>query len=57
MKTLTRIATALMVAALLWAAASYVEICTKNLGGVDGNKPHYSEYNLYVMLIDWEAEK
>ena len=56
MRALERIASVLMVAALLWAATSYIEVCTKNLSGIDGSEPHYSEYNLYMLLYDWRID-
>ena len=52
MKTLERIVSVLMVAALLWAATSHIEVCTKNLSGIVGSEPHYSEYNLYTILME-----
>lgn len=52
MKTLSRIASVLLVAALLWVAASHIEVCVKNMSGIDGNKPHYSDYNLYTILME-----
>lgn len=49
-KTIERIATAAVIAAMLWAVASYIEILSGNLGGASGVSPEYSIYNLFVIL-------
>lgn len=49
-KTIEHIATAAVIAAMLWAAISYIEILSGNLGGASGVSPEYSIYNLFVIL-------
>ena len=51
MKKLATFATALMILAMLWIIASYIEILAGNLGGIGGISPEYSELNLFMILL------
>lgn len=48
LKPLEVIATAAMLLLLMWAAASYVDVVVHNL-----HDPHYDNWNLWQLLINW----